>query len=137
MDINRAFDALKEIEDLLYAGACWDSFWTHVLHEIWADDVDNRFLEAFAKLNALCLLDNELSQFINSVIKGQARSCYNKLFKTRRSNMLNSRVYAYLDVLCFIKQSQSLTQLLYQKIEQIHEQADSAPSKVAQVAIAP
>jgi hypothetical protein len=120
MDIDQALDVLQEIEDLLYAGSWWDRFRTCAVHEIWAEDVDNRFLEAFAKLSALGVLDRDLSRFINGRIKGKAREYYTQLLKTRQSNPRNSRVYAYLDVMRFIKQTQTLTRLLYKEICHIH-----------------
>jgi uncharacterized protein YerC len=136
MDINYALDVLQEIEDLLYSGSYWNSFWADVLEEVWAEDVDKCFLEAFAKLDDLCSVDQTLHQFINYTIKGEARKYYTQLLKTRQVTLLNSRVYAYLDVLYFVKKIQSLTQRLRQQIDQIYTRQIYTQSKLASVRFA-
>jgi hypothetical protein len=111
------------IEALLYSGSGWDMFWRNVLNEIRAGDVDGLFHEALAKLHALGALDNDLSNFINIFIRSQIQRFYEQLYKTRRWHLINGHVYTYSAVLRFVKESQTLIQLLRKKIEQIHAES--------------
>ncbi len=123
MNIDQACVLLDEIEALLYSGSNSDAFWRNVLNEIRAGDVDGLFHEALAKLHALGALDNDLNNFISIFIRSQIQRFYEQLYKTRRWHLINGHVYTYSDVLCFVKESQTLIQLLRKKIEQIHAES--------------
>jgi len=123
MNIDQARGLLNDIEALLYSGSDWDMFWRNVLNEIRAGDVDGIFHEALAKIHALGALDSDLNDFISIFIRSQIQRFYNDLYKTRRWHLINGHVYTYLDVLRFVKESQTLVQLLRKKVEQIHAEA--------------
>jgi len=123
MNIDQARGLLNEIEALLYSGSGWDMFWRNVLNEIRAGDVDGLFHEALAKLHALGALDKDLNNFISIFIRSQLQRFYEQLYKTRRWHLINGHVYTYSDVLRFVKESQTLIQLLRKKIEQIHAES--------------
>ncbi|UBF25178.1 hypothetical protein K9N68_26685 [Kovacikia minuta CCNUW1] len=126
MNIDQARGLLNEIEALLCSGSGWDIFWRNVLNEIRAGDVDGLFHEALAKLHALGALDADLNNFISIFIRLQIQRFYDQLYKTRRWHLINGHVYTYSDVLCFVEESQTLVQLLREKIEQIHAEACQA-----------
>ncbi|MFB2835167.1 hypothetical protein [Floridanema evergladense] len=123
MNIVQARCLLNEIEALLYSGSNWDIFWRNVLNEIRGGDVDGLFYEALAKLHALGALDVELNNFINIFIRSQIQRFYDQLYKTRRWHLINGHVYAYSDVVNFVRESQPLIQLLRKKIEEIHAES--------------
>lgn len=123
MNIHQARGLLNEIEALLYSGSGWDMFWRNVLNEIRAGDVDGLFHEALAKLHALGALDADLNNFISIFIRSQIQRFYEQLYKTRRWHLINGHVYTYSDVLHFVKESQTLVELLRKKIEQIHAES--------------
>ena len=123
MNIEQARGLLNEIEALLYSGSDWDIFWRNVFNEIRAGDVDGLFYEALTKLHALGALDADLNNFINIFIRSQIQRFYDRLYKTRRWHLINGHVYTYSDVLCFVKESKPLIQLLRNKIEQIHAES--------------
>lgn len=123
MNIDQARGLLNEIEALLYSGSGWDMFWRNVLNEIRAGDVDGLFHEAIAKLHALGALDNDLNNFISIFIRSQIQRFYEQLYKTRRWHLINGHVYDYSEVLRFVKESQTLIQLLRKKVEQIHTES--------------
>lgn len=120
MNIEQAYGLLNEIEALLCSGVGWDIFWRNVLNEIRAGDVDGLFYEALAKLHALGALDNDLNDFISILIRSQIQRFYEQLYKTRRWHLINGHVYTFSDVQHFVKESQTLIQLLRNKIELIH-----------------
>lgn len=123
MNIDQARCLLNEIETLLHSDSSWDMFWRSALNEIRAGDVDGLFHEALAKLHALGALDADLNNFISIFIRSQIQRFYDQLYKNRRWHLINGHVYTYSDVLCFVKESQTLIQLLRQKIEQIHAES--------------
>lgn len=123
MNIDQARGLLNEIESLLCSGSGWDMFWRSALNEIRAGDVDGLFHEALAKLHALGALDDGLDKFISIFIRSQIQRFYEHLYKTRRWHLINGHVYTYSDVLHFVKESQTLVQLLRKKIEQIHAES--------------
>lgn len=120
MNIHQARGLLNEIEALLYSGSGWDTFWRSALNEIRAGDVDGPFHEALAKFHALGALDTDLNNFISIFIRSQIQRFYEQLYKTRRWHLINGHVYTYSDVLRFVKESETLIQLLRKKVEQIH-----------------
>ena len=123
MNIDQARGLLNEIETLLHSDSNWDMFWRSALNEIRAGDVDGLFHEALAKFHALGALDADLNNFISIFIRSQIQRFYDQLYKTRRWHLINGHVYTYSDVLHFVKESQTLIQLLRKKIEQIHAES--------------
>lgn len=136
MNIDQARGLLNEIESLLYSGSGWDMFWRNVLNEIRAGDVDGLFHEALAKLHALGALDNDLNNFISIFIRSQIQRFYEQLYKTRRWHLINGHVYTYSDVLRFVKESQTLIQLLRKKIEQIHAESCKVSEEFSECTVA-
>ncbi|NJO76651.1 MAG: hypothetical protein HC833_24695 [Leptolyngbyaceae cyanobacterium RM1_406_9] len=136
MNIDQARGLLNEIEALLYSGSDWEMFWRNVLNEIRAGDVDGLFHEALAKLHALGALDNDLNNFISIFIRSQIQRFYEQLYKTRRWHLINGHVYTYSDVLRFVRESQTLIQLLRKKIEQIHAESCKASEEFSEHTVA-
>lgn len=136
MNIDQARGLLNEIEALLYSGSGWDMLWRNVLNEIRAGDVDGLFHEALAKLHALGALDNDLNSFISIFIRSQIQRFYEQLYKTRRWHLINGHVYTYSDVLRFVKESQTLIQLLRKKIEQIHAESCKVSEEFSEYIVA-
>jgi hypothetical protein len=119
MNTLSAYSLLDEIESLLISFSK-PAIRSNLVYEIWADDIDQQFLEALSKLGLLSRLDAELHHFISLCIKGQLRQAYNQLCKTRASRSRTCRTYKSSDVVLFINNSQNLLQTLRRKIEQVN-----------------
>lgn len=123
MNIDQARGLLNEIEVLLYSSSDIQRFFRNVFNEIPTRVVDERFVEALAKFNALGALDADLNNFIDKFIRSQIQRFYNQLYRTRRWHLIHVHVYTYSDVLDFVRESQKLIQLLREKIERIHAES--------------
>jgi len=123
MNIEQARQLIRDTEVLLYQGSHWDLFWRHISNEIRVADVDGPFHEACVKLDALGALDPGLNEFLDDFIRQQIKRFYEQLYKTRKWHLLHGHVYRYSDVLTFVKDSQSLINLLKAKVDRIHEAA--------------
>jgi hypothetical protein len=113
-----AYSLIDEMEGLLLRNFHDGISRKHSRCEIWAEHIDECFLEVLSQLFLLGRLDQGLNQFISTFIKRQLRQAYDQLSKTRIGKTQNCRTYQYADVLCFVHQSQSLLQLLRQEIDQ-------------------
>ena len=123
MNIYQARGLLNEIESLLFSGSQIEHFLRNLFNEIPTKVVDERFVEALAKFNALGALDAELNDFISIFIRSQIKQFYDQLYKTRRWHLIHGHVYTYANVLHFINESQILIRLLRKKIEQYHAES--------------
>lgn len=123
MNIDQARGLLNQIESLLFSGSQIEHFLRHLFNEIPTKVVDERFVEALAKLHALGALDAELSDFISIFIRSQIDRFYNQLCKTRRWHLIHGHVYTYANVLHFVNESQMLMRLLRKKIEKCHAES--------------
>jgi hypothetical protein len=123
MDITQARGLLNGIETLLYSSSEIEHFLRSVFNEIPSKVVDERFIEALAKINALGAFDTELNNFINVFVRSQIKKYYDQLYRTRSWHLIHEHVYAYSDVLQFVNETRSLIQLLRKKIEQIHTES--------------
>ena len=118
MNTNQAHQLINEIETSLYDGTPWHYFWRATFNEMKASKIDRLFHEALAKLHALGALDADFNQFINIFIRSQIQRFYNQLYQNRKWHLLHGYVYAYDDVLKFVRQSQELVDLLRKKVSQ-------------------
>lgn len=126
MNINQARGLLYEIEALLYSGSEIEYVLRYVFDEIPTKVVDERFVEALTKFNALGAFDPTLNDFISIFIRAQIRRHYDQLYKTRRWHLIHGHVYIYSNVLRFVNESQTLILLLRKKINQIHAESCKA-----------
>lgn len=123
MNTNQAHQLINEIESSLYDGTPWHYFWRATFNEMEASKIDRLFHEALAKLHVLGALDADFNQFINIFIRAQIQRFYNQLYQNRKWHLLHGYVYAYDDVLEFVRQSQELVDLLRKKVNQMRSDA--------------